>query len=283
VPPNTDGDDEALEFEQEQEDSAIDEFVNTTGIQHQSIATKLTDLAATPILSASYPDRTVFNQGLHRTDSHASAQSHDLPANIDSPSDITPPLPPIHEILGNQSNSQSNARNQTLAKVTQGPCSSIHQSSSRESDVTFGNDSLRSDNIPVADLSCLNFSPPLDINISPFSSTAFSPNTSIKLRWPVCNAWEARLLHHFIVHCTLWIDVCDSKCHFGKEVPRRAAQFPVILNGILGLASRHLWLLGKIVEDHSQSYIDSCLQALIVALEDPLAHWDENFLVAVSA
>jgi hypothetical protein len=39
--------------------------------------------------------------------------------------------------------------------------------------------------------------------------------------------------------------------------------------------------MGKAAEDHSQPYVDQCLQALIVALEDPLAHWDENFLVAV--
>ena len=39
--------------------------------------------------------------------------------------------------------------------------------------------------------------------------------------------------------------------------------------------------MGKVAEDHSQPYVDECLQALIVGLEDPLAHWDENFLVAV--
>jgi hypothetical protein len=39
--------------------------------------------------------------------------------------------------------------------------------------------------------------------------------------------------------------------------------------------------MGKVAEDLSQPYVDQCLQALIVALEDPLAHWDENFLIAV--
>jgi hypothetical protein len=97
----------------------------------------------------------------------------------------------------------------------------------------------------------------------------------------VNNAYEARLFHHYIIHCTGWIDVCDPRCHFAKEVPKRAAHFPVILHGILGLAARHLWLMGKEPEDHSQPYVDQCLNALIVALEDPLAHWDENFLVAV--
>ncbi|KAF2475054.1 uncharacterized protein BDR25DRAFT_384596 [Lindgomyces ingoldianus] len=125
-------------------------------------------------------------------------------------------------------------------------------------------------------------SPPQDFNISPFgSSSAFSASTSLSPRWPVSNAYEARLLHHFIVHCTPWIDVCDPRCHFGKEIPKRAAQYPVILNGVLGLAARHLWLLSKVEEDHSAPYIDQCLQTLIIALEDPLAHWDENFLIAV--
>ncbi|KAF2031745.1 hypothetical protein EK21DRAFT_62618, partial [Setomelanomma holmii] len=108
-----------------------------------------------------------------------------------------------------------------------------------------------------------------------------SPNSSLHLRWPVTNAYEASLIHHYIVYCTNWIDVCDARRHFEKEVPKRAAHFPVILNGILGLAARHLWLMGKAPEDHSQPYVDQCLQALIVALGDPLAHWDENFLVAV--
>ncbi|KAF2645794.1 hypothetical protein P280DRAFT_388675, partial [Massarina eburnea CBS 473.64] len=112
-------------------------------------------------------------------------------------------------------------------------------------------------------------------------NSAFTPNSALELRWPVQNAYEARLFHHFIVYCTNWIDVCDSKQHFAKEVPKRAAHFPVIRDGILGLAARHVWLTGKVKEDLSQPYVDQCLQALIVALEDPLAHWDEHFLVAV--
>ncbi|CAG5175241.1 uncharacterized protein ALTATR162_LOCUS8018 [Alternaria atra] len=118
-------------------------------------------------------------------------------------------------------------------------------------------------------------------NQSPYNSTAFSPSSVPTLKWPVNNAYEARLLHHYLFFCTDWIDVCDSRQHFSTEVPKRAVHFPVILNGILGLAARHCWLMGKVVEDLSQPYVDQCLQALIVALEDPLAHWDENFLIAV--
>jgi hypothetical protein len=75
--------------------------------------------------------------------------------------------------------------------------------------------------------------------------------------------------------------VCDSRRHVEKVVPKRAAHFPVILNGILGLDARHLWLMGGALEDHLQPYVDQCLQALLVALEDPLAHWVENVFVAV--
>ncbi|KAF2113150.1 hypothetical protein BDV96DRAFT_579825 [Lophiotrema nucula] len=178
---------------------------------------------------------------LHRTESLA---SHDLPALIESPPHPLPFLPPIHNVLHSQ------------------------VSPSQSMNTGTGSNKI---------------SPPQDINhISPFgSSTAFSPTASLNPRWPVNNQYEAGLLHHFIVYCTPWIDVCDSRCHFEKEIPRRAAHFPVILSGVLGLAARHLWLMGKVNTDHSSPYIDQCLQALIVALEDPLAHWDENFLVAV--
>ncbi|CAN9407805.1 unnamed protein product [Alternaria alternata] len=117
-------------------------------------------------------------------------------------------------------------------------------------------------------------------NQSPYNSTAFSPSSAPPLKWPVNSAHEARLFHHYLFFCTSWIDVCDPRRHFAVEVPKRAAHFPVILNGILGVAARHCWLMGK-AADVSQPYIDQCLQALIVALEDPLAHWDENFLIAV--
>jgi hypothetical protein len=120
-----------------------------------------------------------------------------------------------------------------------------------------------------------------NLSMSPYYSAAFGISPSLTLRWPVNNAYEARLFHHYIIQCTGWVDICDSRCHFAKEVPKRAAHFPVILKGILGLAARHLWLIGRVPEDLSSTYVDGCLQALIVALEDPLAHWDENFLVAV--
>lgn len=258
MPPNTDGDEDALELEAEESNvdkSDLAEFQDTIdGTLDQ----------ADSLLFSTYPDRTTY-QSLHRTDSHTSS-SHELPAIIDSPTSSANLLPSFHDVLHN------------AVSPTRLNTGKVSESSHTSFNVGILNDTggLTGSTDPG-----IHLSPPQDINISPFSSSAFSPNSSICLRWPVSNTYEARLFHHFIVRCTDWVDVCDPRCHFGKEVPKRAAQYPVIMNGILGLAARHIWLLGKVSEDKSQGYIDSCLQALIVALEDPLAHWDENFLVAV--
>jgi hypothetical protein len=195
-------------------------------------------------------------------------------------------LPSIHDVL---------SRTATLDNITP---SDVYQAPHIERNSSFSrNDSLSdilhktsawhnspgSNHQAIPSPHLLKQSPLASINhVSPYNSTTFPQSPSaLAPKWPVANAYEARLFHHYIVHCTTWIDVCDPRAHFAKEVPKRAAHFPVILHGILGVAARHLWLMGKELEDHSQSYIDQCLNALIVALEDPLAHWDENFLVAV--
>ncbi|KAI0896020.1 hypothetical protein F4806DRAFT_496146 [Annulohypoxylon nitens] len=118
---------------------------------------------------------------------------------------------------------------------------------------------------------------------SPLVTThsTFSQTSHFSSRWPVKSKHEARLFHHYIVHCSPWIDICDPKCHWAKEVPKRAAHFQVILNGVLALAARHLYIIGELAEDLSEPYVSDSLHTLILALEDPLAHWDENFLVAV--
>ncbi|KAF2658339.1 hypothetical protein K491DRAFT_776521 [Lophiostoma macrostomum CBS 122681] len=270
VPPNTEGDEDAIEFEPEE--SASEESGSAAFQQHQQPTNDNFD----HVLASSYPDRTSFS-ALHRTHSHTSAPQ-DIPALLESPTSVAPILSPIHDVL---TRTHIRTNSGTVAEHDQ-PTFSSDRSISGLGDSgapTFS--STQSNSVHIPGPSSIHLSPPQDINISPFSTTAFSPNTALNLRWPVTNAWEARLLHHFIAYCTPWIDVCDTRCHFGREVPKRAAHFPVIMQGILGVAARHLWLLGKNFEDHSQPYIDSCLQALIVALEDPLAHWDENFLVAV--
>lgn len=272
APPNTHGDDEAVEEEpvvesvSEESDPAL----------KQSVDGALE--ASGPVDDAILPYHAGSDSNtLHRTDSHESHSHGDL---LDYPVSL-PFLPPIQDVLDHHTPQTRNNASDAPSQMYDGPQvdrtdSSTLLPTSVDWSGRSNSDLLTNDSPPVT-----KRSPHDPNNISPFSASAFSPNSSLTLHWPVKNAYEARLFHHFIVHCTNWIDVCDPRRHFEKEVPKRAAHFPVILNGILGLATRHLWLMGKVSSDESQPYVDQCLQALIVALEDPLAHWDENFLVAV--
>ncbi|EXJ92209.1 hypothetical protein A1O3_00759 [Capronia epimyces CBS 606.96] len=83
------------------------------------------------------------------------------------------------------------------------------------------------------------------------------------------------MYHHF------QFDSCDKQRHFGREIPRRAAQYPVIKNAIFAVSSRHLSLLAGSEDSESPHYVSECLRILITALEDPLSHFDENLLAAV--
>ena len=64
-------------------------------------------------------------------------------------------------------------------------------------------------------------------------------------------------------------------------MPKRAAHYPVLANAISAIASRHLNVLSGLDDDESAHYVNECLKILITNLEDPLGHWDENFLAAV--
>jgi hypothetical protein len=262
VAPNTDGDEEFLDVLEE-----LTSEKSSQGVTQPIEDTTFEETQAS-VFSA-YPDRTSITD-LHHTDAEYhdldrvdSHESHHRSAVVESPTHILPILPPIDDVLDKivspssyhpsehrRANSSSHLSEPLRWSKTSKSSPSLHKS-------------------------------PQDVNISPYSSTTFTPNSALSVRWPVNNQYEAGLLHHYLIYCTNWIDVCDPRRHFEKEVPKRAAHFPVILNGILGLAARHLWLMGKVKEDYSQPYVDQCLQALIVGLEDPLAHWDENFLVAV--
>ncbi|KAI4935417.1 uncharacterized protein J4E92_002706 [Alternaria infectoria] len=265
VEPNKDSDDEE-EYEAGPESEANPESTpNTLDVASKARRqnSNLNRVSSESRLASTYDDLTSFA---------------DLPT---SGFNDTSDLPSIHEVLNPQVPS-------SLVGVTSGISNSTPQSVRAVSSIS----QLVNTNWQASpgSLQRLSQSPGLskkspfgsiNNNQSPYNSTAFSPSSAPTLRWPVNNAHEARLLHHYLFFCTSWIDVCDSRRHFATEVPKRAAHFPVILNGILGVAARHSWLMGKAVEDVSQPYVDQCLQALIVALEDPLAHWDENFLIAV--
>ncbi|KAF3031861.1 hypothetical protein E8E11_002239, partial [Didymella keratinophila] len=243
--PNTDGDDEVVPVEAEtQVDSTEPETLSdkSTGISRNVTSTNSTFVAGTAAvdLALSYNDRSPFSS---------------ISVPVFSEND----LPSIHDVL---------SRTATLDNIS--PADNF-QAPNLERHDSFGrNDSLgHNDSIscilqktsawpnspgsnPRASSSPHVFKKsPLDSvnNISPYNSTTFPQSPSaLAPKWPVSNAYEARLFHHYIIHC---------------------------------LAARHLWLMGKEPEDHSQPWVDKCLNALIVALEDPLAHWDENFLVAV--
>ncbi|KAL5412542.1 hypothetical protein PMIN04_009795 [Paraphaeosphaeria minitans] len=230
-----------------------------------------TKSSADPLLP--FHQRT-SSQTLHRSDSNT---SQDLGGIIDF--HAQPPFPPIADVLSTTPTNRDVNSDAASHPHSGPPFERADSGTLLRASVDW---SMISPDHRHSSPSLSQKRSPNDVNhISPFSNSAFSPNSSLSLSWPVKDPFEARLLHHYIVACSDWIDVCDSRRHFTREVPKRAAHFPVILNAILGLASRHLWLVGKLEEDRSQLYVDQCLQSLIVALEDPLAHWDENFLVAV--
>ena len=262
--PNTDGDDEVVPVEVEAQVEAELEIVSD-------------ESSGNPENEGN--DHNTFDQGISTTDLVLSYNDRSPFSSISVPVfSEADGLPSIHDVL---------SRTVTLENISPPDCQVSHLGRNDSlSDVlhktSAWQSSPRSNTRASSSPHIIKKSPLESIhNISPYNSTAFSPSSSLTPKWPVNNAYEARLFHHYIIHCTGWIDVCDARCHFAKEVPKRAAHFPVILHGILGLAARHLWLMGKVPDDHSQPYVDQCLNALIVALEDPLAHWDENFLVAV--
>jgi hypothetical protein len=270
VTPNTDGDEEELDYDVSVE---VDDNVEARKIIDEPSETAE---AQQQHLEQSYHHSIRVSDGLLPTDFDPSTIENVSITAFDNTSD----LPSIHDVLSSHISPtltapQSDHNNPVHLRRT-ASASEIFQSA------TISGWHASPTSNPRSSPHATKKSPLESIhNLSPFANSTFSPNSSLNLRWPVSNAYEASLLHHYLVYCTNWIDVCDSRHHFEKEVPKRAARFPVIINGILGLSARHLWLMGKAEEDHSQPYVDQCLQALIVALEDPLAHWDENFLVAV--
>jgi hypothetical protein len=269
VTPNTDGDEEDLDYEAAEEIDA-DVEVNDTIDERETSKSQQQH----PVQS--YHQAITVDDSLLPTAYDPSSYENVSITAFDNASD----LPSIHDVLSSHISptftAQRSDHNNSIQLRRTASASDIFQGAT----VAGWHASPTSN--PKSSPHATKKSPLESIhNISPFANSTFSPNSSLNLKWPVSNAYEASLLHHYLIACTNWIDVCDSRHHFEKEVPKRAAHFPVIINGILGLAARHLWMMGKAVEDHSQPYVDQCLQALIVALEDPLAHWDENFLVAV--
>ncbi|KAL4725708.1 hypothetical protein ACLX1H_007859 [Fusarium chlamydosporum] len=74
-------------------------------------------------------------------------------------------------------------------------------------------------------------------------------------------------------------DACDEARHFTLQVPQLALQSPMILNGILALASRYLASSTDNLE--SIYYHNKCIALLIEAFAQPPSTWDATLLTAV--
>ncbi|RYP89463.1 hypothetical protein DL769_000014 [Monosporascus sp. CRB-8-3] len=92
---------------------------------------------------------------------------------------------------------------------------------------------------------------------------------------------EARLFMHYVHDLSSWIDVCDRKCHFGLEVPRRACRFPLLSYGILAFSSRFIALVSGVGRGRAADYHSRAVQMLIPILDGPIEALDENLLAAI--
>ncbi|KAF5679451.1 transcription regulatory SNF2 [Fusarium heterosporum] len=73
-------------------------------------------------------------------------------------------------------------------------------------------------------------------------------------------------------------DACDDARHFALEVPRLALQQPMIMNGLLAIASRYDNLDNDL---ESTFYHSKCIELLINAFTNPPETWDTTLLIAV--
>ncbi|KPM44524.1 hypothetical protein AK830_g2003 [Neonectria ditissima] len=77
-------------------------------------------------------------------------------------------------------------------------------------------------------------------------------------------------------------DACDEARHFTLEVPRLALREPMIMNGILALASVYDSRCSDSTSDlESTYYHNKCIELLIEAFTRPPETWDSNLLTAV--
>ncbi|KAF4960510.1 hypothetical protein FGADI_917 [Fusarium gaditjirri] len=77
-------------------------------------------------------------------------------------------------------------------------------------------------------------------------------------------------------------DACDDARHFALEVPRLALHQPMIMNGLLALASRYDSRCTNSSDDiESTFYHNKCIKLLIEAFTQPPETWDSTLLTAV--
>ncbi|KAF5967427.1 transcription regulatory SNF2 [Fusarium coicis] len=88
---------------------------------------------------------------------------------------------------------------------------------------------------------------------------------------------EAFLFMTYIHQLAPLSDACDDARHFALEVPRLALHQPMIMNGLLALASRY----DSPSDIESTFYHNKCIKLLIKAFAQPPETWDSTLLTAV--
>ncbi|KAF4341614.1 transcription regulatory SNF2 [Fusarium beomiforme] len=93
---------------------------------------------------------------------------------------------------------------------------------------------------------------------------------------------EAFLFMTYIQKLAPSSDACDNARHFELEVPRLALHQPMIMNGLIALASRYDALCANSSNDiESTFYHNKCIKLLIRAFAQPPETWDSTLLTAV--
>ncbi|ETS74145.1 hypothetical protein PFICI_14011 [Pestalotiopsis fici W106-1] len=93
---------------------------------------------------------------------------------------------------------------------------------------------------------------------------------------------EAFLLRLYMLKLAPSVDACDESRHFTLIVPRLALEEPMILNGLLALASKYDALSnGRVSDLETTRYHGRCIELLIKAFDRPPSTYDAVLLVAV--
>lgn len=98
----------------------------------------------------------------------------------------------------------------------------------------------------------------------------------------MCTLGKLQLSDVVSTNMTFKSDACDDARHFELEVPRLALRQPMIMNGLLALASRYDSRCMDTSNDiESTFYHNKCIKLLIEAFAQPPETWDSTLLTAV--
>ncbi|KAF5577455.1 hypothetical protein FPANT_10397 [Fusarium pseudoanthophilum] len=86
--------------------------------------------------------------------------------------------------------------------------------------------------------------------------------------------------HKSVNNIPFQIDICDPSKRFGRELPKRARQLPLLAYSILAFSSRHQVMITGVDDEKSEEYHSHALRILIPILDDPMSSLDENLLAA---